>query len=459
MNYSGQRTLIVGAARQGTALARYLIKHGSSVVVTDLRPESDLQEAVRSLEDLPVKWALGGHPLELLDDTDVVYVSGGVPLDIPLVKEAMSRGIHLSNDSQIFLENAPCPVIGITGSAGKTTVTSLVGRMAEAETQQGEVYRKAWVGGNLGNPLISDLDEMQAEDIAVMELSSFQLEVMTISPHIAVILNITPNHLDRHGNMDAYIAAKSRILMFQDAEDVAVLCSDDEIHWSLEEIAIGHLISYGIKNDKCPAYCVHVEHDQVFVQEGTSKTNIVDKSEIELRGEHNLLNVLASCAASFAAGFSFEAMRAGIRGFQGVPHRLEFVRNYAGADWYNDSIATSPERVLAAVRSFEEPLVLLAGGRDKDLPWNSFADEVAPSVRELVLFGESAEMIRQIVSESINPGNLYLCETLEAAVKKAAEVAQEGDVVLLSPGGTSFDEFKDFADRGEWYRKWVQQLK
>ena len=220
---TGKHVVVLGLARQGMALARFLAEQGAQVTVSDVKTAEQLAEAIKSLEGLPIKYALGGHPIELLDECDLLCLSGGVPVDLPIVVEAQKRGIALSNDAQIFVERCPAPVIGITGSAGKTTTTALTGEMLKA------AGFKTWVGGNIGNPLIADLGQMAPGDKVVMELSSFQLEVMTISPHIAAVLNITPNHLDRHPTMEAYIAAKKRILDFQDFDDVAVLGYDDAV--------------------------------------------------------------------------------------------------------------------------------------------------------------------------------------------------------------------------------------
>jgi UDP-N-acetylmuramoylalanine--D-glutamate ligase len=212
-NWKGKRVLILGAARQGLALARWLSIHGAQVTLSDMHSEDELQVARESLAEFEIQWALGGHPLALLDSTDVLCLSGGIPFTLPIVVDALSRGIPLSNDSQIFMEVVPCKTIGITGSAGKTTTTTLVGNMAK--NAHGD---RAYVGGNMGDPLLNYVDEMKPEDIAVMELSSFQLDQMTISPNIAAILNVTPNHLDRHGTMEAYTSAKARILEFQSKE-------------------------------------------------------------------------------------------------------------------------------------------------------------------------------------------------------------------------------------------------
>jgi UDP-N-acetylmuramoylalanine--D-glutamate ligase len=462
VDWNGRKVIIIGAARQGLALARYLASRGAQVVLTDRRSAADLEVEMESLADLPVEWAPGGHPLSLLDGADLVCPSGGVPLTLPLVEAARQRGIPLSNDSQIFLEQAPCPVIGITGSAGKTTTTTLVGRMAQAELAQtaGSFSRTAWVGGNIGRPLITALDDMSSSDLAVMELSSFQLELMTRSPQVAAVLNITPNHLDRHATLEEYTAAKARILDFQERGDTAVLGREDPGSWALRERVRGQLLSFGLGEPPAGQPGVFVMGNRLVLRQGKMDTTLMDRALVQLRGEHNLLNVLAACAIAAATGWSEAAMQAGVRDFTGVPHRLDFVRTWNGAHWYNDSIATAPERALAAVRSFDEPLVLLAGGRDKNLPWQDFAVEVSRRVRRLILFGEAGALIEQAFQaagvHSAVP--ITRCDNLQQAVVAAAQLVEPGDVVLLSPGGTSFDEFKDFEERGECFAQWVHAL-
>ncbi len=453
-NWKGLRVLIIGIARQGLALAEYLTRHGAQVVLNDCKTGDELQAAQSALAGLNVQWVFGSHPLALLDEMDLVCVSGGVPLSLPLVAKAIERGIPISNDSQIFLETAPCRVIGITGSAGKTTTTVLVGRIAQAALGSlPEKGPRVWVGGNIGSPLISVVDEMGVEDLAVMELSSFQLELMDRSPQIAAVLNLTPNHLDRHMTMESYRKAKTRILEYQKDTEIAVLGRDDPDAWDLAEHVKGRLISFGI--DDPGVYVGTYLRDKDLLFHGTkAEAWLMSTDNIQLRGGHNLQNVLAACAISVAAELPFEAIQNGVNGFKGVPHRLEYVRTWKGADWYNDSIATAPERAMAAIRSFEEPLILLAGGRDKDLPWEDFASLVRERVDHLILFGEAAGKIFQAVGKKDG----IQCESLREAVHTAAELAAPGDVVLLAPGGTSFDEFRDFEERGECFKKLVMQL-
>lgn len=458
--WKNHNILIIGAARQGLALARFLSERGAKVIINDQKQPSELISAKQALADTNVEWVLGSHPLELLKRADTICVSGGVPLSLPLIVEAKKQGKKITNDSQIFLEETPCIVIGITGSSGKTTTTALVGCMAEAATHlPNPIYRKVWVGGNIGLPLIINIDNMQVGDLAVMELSSFQLELMTAAPQIAAILNITPNHLDRHGSMSAYTAAKVRILDFQNSSNTAILGQDDRGAWSLVDRVQGKLITFGFDDPGVGEYGTFAQNGAVYMRQGMNIRKLFDKSIIALRGKHNLLNVLAACAIAEGAVLPESCMEAGVQGFKGVEHRLEFVRSIKGVSWYNDSIATAPERAIAAIRSFDEPIILLAGGRDKDLPWQDFAKLVKKRVSHLILFGEAAGKILQTISPTAKNGlAVTQCQGLKEAVQAAASIARPGDVVLLSPGGTSFDEFRDFEERGECFRQWVMQL-
>ena len=446
--------VVLGLARQGMALARFLVEQGASVTISDVKTADQLAEAIKSLEGVPVKYALGGHPIELLDGCDLLCLSGGVPVDLPIVVEAQKRGIALSNDAQIFVEGCTqrVPVIGITGSAGKTTTTALTGEMLKASGF------KTWVGGNIGNPLIADLGQMAAGDKVVMELSSFQLEVMTSSPHIAAVLNITPNHLDRHPTMEAYIAAKKRILDFQDFGDVTVLGYDDAVARHLAGDARGYVRFFSQQAQVGRG--AFVREGSIVLKQDVEQT-VCAVRDLKLRGSHNVSNVLAACVLAGAAGADVEAMAQVATSFAGVPHRLQLVRELRGVGYYNDSIATAPERLIAALRSFDEPIVLLCGGRDKHLPWEEAARLIVERVSHLILFGEMADLVKAQISKLKSPRSkleVHEAGTLENAVKVAAQVVRPGDVVLLAPGGTSFDAFKDFAERGDKFAEYINEL-
>lgn len=400
--------------------------------------------------------------MTLLDKADVLAISGGVPADSPLVARARERGIPVTNDSQEFMKRTPAAVIGITGSAGKTTTTALTGVMAQV------AGRRTWVGGNIGRPLIADLHKMEPDDVVVQELSSFQLEIWSEefgqSPPVAAVLNVTPNHLDRHKTMKAYAAAKANILRYQSTGDTAVLSADDSGSLALRPLARGRVRLFSL--EKTVPDGAFVRDKQIWLRNGGEKI-VCAVGDVQLRGRHNLLNVLAAITLADSIGIPAEAMAQAIHTFKGVEHRLEVVRTINGVRYVNDSIATAPERVLAALNAFAEPIVLLAGGRDKDMVWDEWARQVRQRVKHVILFGELAETLeRQLLKDrsgsrtasTRNLPGLSRVDTLGEAVTAAAAIAESGDVVLLSPGGTSYDAFRDFAERGEAFRELVDEL-
>lgn len=456
-NWRGKKVLILGAARQGLATLNYLLKNGAVLTVNDLQSASEFSDLVQQFQGQQIKWVFGSHPLTLLNDVDLVVVSGGVPLSLPILREAIKKEIPLTNDSQLFMEAVKAKVIGITGSAGKTTTTTLVGEIARFSVNGDQ---KAWIGGNIGFPLIDHLDQIKSGDLVVTELSSFQLELMTVSPHIAAILNISPNHLDRHENMESYIKAKSRILQFQTEVDSAILNCEDETTMGLKDLVHGKFITFGRQPYRVQAGAF-LKNDNLVFRDGEKETILLNRVEVNLKGEHNLLNALAACAISMASGFPMDAIREGIGKIKSIPHRLEWVREWRGTDWYNDSKATAPEHSMAAIRAFDQPILLLLGGRDKNLPWGDLADLIHQKVDKVIVFGEAADLIYMAVgkpNKSRRPRILIRCEKFGQAVKKAAEIAEKGDAVLLSPGCTSFDEFSDFEERGERFIQLVKEM-
>ena len=449
----GKKVAVLGFARQGKALARWLPTIGARVLVSDTRSAEKLASETAQFPD--VEFVLGGHPDSMLDGVDMLCISGGVSPDLPIVQEALKRHIAVSNDAQLFLERSPAPVIGITGSAGKTTTTTLTG----------EILKRAgittWVGGNIGEVLLDVLPQIKSDDVVVMELSSFQLELMTSSPRLGAVLNITPNHLDRHGTMENYVRAKANMITHQGATDTAVLGYDDPMSHSLAEEVQGNLVWFsGMSMVTDGAFMA----GQRLLVVGRSSVDgephvICGRDDIPLRGEHNVMNVLAACAITGASGVSADVMEATIRDFKPVPHRLEVVRVVNDVTYINDSIATAPERVVAALKSFSEPLVLLAGGKDKNLPWEDMIQLALTKCRHIVAFGDAGELVVNVIKQVAgNTDAVTRVNTLDEALAKAVSVAQAGDVVLLSPGGTSYDAYIHFAARGEHFRQLVLKL-
>lgn len=470
---TGLRAAIIGVAREGTALARFLAGAGATVTLSDLKPADQLAAALQDLEGLAIRLALGGHPEDILD-VDVLFLSPGVPLRAKLVQEAQARSLPICSEPRLFMQLFPNRVVGVTGSSGKTTTTTLIGRMLERSGVH------AWVGGNIGRPLITALGREALADVAVMELSSFQLELFRpetqgdqvdevrteasrvislagYSPEIAVVTNITPNHLDRHSSMDEYIRAKAAIVDYQSPDDWAVLNLDD-----------ANALGFSRRTPACVAYFsltqpvdegAYLDQGRLRLRLGGDDQVICAVEDVRLKGMHNLANLLAAACAARLAGASLEAIRQVATGFEGVPHRMEVVRRWHGVTFVNDSIATTPERAIAAMRAYDEPLVLLAGGRDKHLPWDTWAEWVERKVRVVITFGECAPLVRNALDQVQGlEAQVFEAGDLGEAVAMASELACEGDVVLLSPGGTSFDAYTDFEARGQAFRELVERL-
>jgi UDP-N-acetylmuramoylalanine--D-glutamate ligase len=443
------RATVVGLAREGVDLALFLGGEGVDVLVTDTKPAEALAEPLARLAGWPIRTALGAHPVDVVLDADVVYVSPGVPPTVPLLAEAVRRGVPLSSATRLFFERCPAPIVGITGSSGKTTTTALVGRIFAA------AGRRAVVGGNIGVPVLGRLAELGPSDWAILELSSFQLESVDRSPHVAAITNITPNHLDRHASMEEYAAAKANLVRFQRSGDWAVLNADDAGSAGLHPPA-GRL-DFSLKRPVAGAY---LDGDRLVLDRDGGRETICRTGDLRLRGRHNWANALTACAVASVAGIAVEPMARAIREFAGVAHRLELVAEVDGVRYYDDSIATSPERSIAALDAFRgDSIVLLAGGRDKHLPMEGWGRRIAESARELILFGEAAPLVEGAArSAGLAPARIHQAGTVESAVRLAHRLGRAGDVVLLSPGGTSYDQFRDFEERGAAFAAAVRAL-
>jgi UDP-N-acetylmuramoylalanine--D-glutamate ligase len=443
---AGQRALVIGLAREGVDLTRFLASHGAHVTVTDVKSREMLQESIAQLDGSAVTYHVGGHELDDVDRADVVYASPGVPPENPILGRARERGVRISSLVELFFDLCPAPILGITGSAGKSTTTSLVGEMFTA------AGRDVYVGGNIGRPLLGKVESMTERSWVVMELSSFQLEPLQVSPHVALITNVTPNHLDRHPSMEAYWAAKGQILAHQSASDWAILNADDA--WSQRYVPRGRTLRFSLEGVVDGAYLASDDQQVMLLGEP-----LIATAEIPLRGRHNVANVLAAVAAAHAAGIAREAMQAAIRSFHGVAHRLQTIGERRGVTWVDDSIATAPERSIAALRAYHEPLVLIAGGRDKHLPMREWAELIAQRTHHVVLLGEMSDLVQEAIG-SVNPSyaTISRAHSMDEAVSQAAQVAEAGDVVLLSPGGTSYDMYRDFEERGRDFRRAVEAL-
>ncbi len=480
---AGLRILVVGLGREGVALTQFLAENNLPVAATDLRSQAELAQAVALLQAAGVSLTLGQHPESLLDNADILFVSPGVPLEIPFLQWAKARAIPLSTETRLFCHLCPAPIVGITGSSGKTTTTTLLGKMLAASG------KKTWVGGNIGRPLISDVNQIAPEDVVVMELSSFQLEYFHArlnnavnlnqlpaahpqqlaqlldnwSPPIAALLNITPNHLDRHPSMKHYVAAKRALLDYQPLTGALVASLDNDMTRS-----IGHQFRAKTRwfslEAQIPGGAGLMDNGRqlAFVADDGTLQPIVSTADIQLLGQHNLANILAACLLARETGADIDAMRQVATTFTGVEHRLQPAGQYNGVRYFNDSISTTPERLIAALRSFTEPVVLLAGGRDKHLPWDDAARLMLLSARHVIVFGEAAPIIQDAITRvrhDIASGlEVHHRPNMEQALQLATDVAQPGSVVLLSPGCASFDEFSSYVARGHRFVELVQLL-
>jgi UDP-N-acetylmuramoylalanine--D-glutamate ligase len=437
-----RRVSVIGLAREGTDLARFLVGEGARVLVNDARPAEALADRLAALDGLPIEYALGGHPYAPTLDADLLFVSPGVPPELPLLEEARRRGVPISSGTRLFFERCPAPIVGITGSSGKTTTTTLVGRIFE------QAGRHTFVGGNIGVPLLGQLGEITPRSWVILELSSFQLEPLDVSPHIAAITNITPNHLDRHPSMEAYTAAKAQIVNHQRHDDVSVLNADDSGSSGLRPQS--QVIRFSLQQKVDGAYLDG--HDLVLDRDGRRET-VCQRRDLQAPGLHNVANVLTACAVASAAGIDVEAMRRVATAFTGVRHRLELIAELDGVRYVNDSIATAPERSMAGLAVYEDtPVVLLVGGRDKHLPMESWAELIVGTARDVITFGEMAEQVERAVRDAgLAADHIHPAGTVDRAVEIARCVARPGDVVLLSPGGTSYDQYNDFEERGDHF--------
>ena len=491
-SFAGKRIVILGLGRQGLALARFFHDQGAEVVISDRTEANQLRAELDALAGMNVELALGGHPLSLLDGCDLLCLSGGVPAQLEIVQEAIYRGIPLTNDALLTLQAARGrglgPIVAITGSSGKTTTTTLVGEMVAAAGMT------AHVGGNIGSPLIDRMEQIVPGEPIILELSSFQLELFDpaisrgpfdgVGPDIAALLNITPNHLDRHADMADYANAKLNLLRHLPGGATVVLSADDAVtgrmlnnsdvpalpeEWGLEALLDtmrNELLTAGATLRPFGRMQPLPTGGQLIdAQLQLDGTQICLRDEVQLRGDHNISNLLAAAVISQAVGVEIAAMREVARRFAGVPHRLEVVANQDDVMWINDSIATSPERAVAALRSFKVngvTLILLAGGKDKKLPWQEFADEVIERVNMLIGFGDAGPMIVRSVQDRAEANHrkapsCALVQRLDEAVDLARRVAAGPSIILLSPGGTSYDAYHDFEERGEHFRSLVRE--
>jgi UDP-N-acetylmuramoylalanine--D-glutamate ligase len=448
LDFAGRAVTVVGLGIEGVDLARFLAIHGAAVTISDSKTRQQLRDRLDEIADLRVELSLGAAQDAGLAKAEEVFVSQGVPLELPGLRAALANGAEFRSMMGLFLDICPGPIVGITGSSGKTTTTALVAEMFEADE------RPFFVGGNIGVGLLGHLTAIRPYTWSVLEISHTQLQLVDRSPHVAAVLNITPNHLDRF-SWDEYRRLKTNIIRQQTADDVAVLNFDDPECRAIEPLARARLMHFSMGRD-IPADGAFVRDERVILRLGRMNEELFRLSDVRLRGRHNQANAVAAAAIAAACGISPDAISCAIESFRGVAHRLELVAEAGDIAYYNDSIATTPERTIAGLRSFDSPIVLLLGGRDKHLPLEGLAREASQRCRAVILFGESAPKIEEALAGSSVPRKRV--ESLDEAVLAARAEARPGDVVLLSPACTSYDAYDNFERRGEHFRELVQQM-
>jgi UDP-N-acetylmuramoylalanine--D-glutamate ligase len=447
MDVKGKRVLVVGLGKSGVASALFLASRGARVTVSDAKSEDQLRTEIPALLDRGITVETGKHGERTFRDQDLIVVSPGVPGNVDPLQHARRLGIPVIGEIELTARFLEGQIVAITGSNGKTTTTTLTGEIIASGG------RKTLVGGNIGTPAVTFVEQSSADTWVVLEISSFQLEsIETFRPHISAILNVTPDHLDRHGSMENYIAAKTRIFENQTANDFAILNADNEICCGLAK---------GLKPQVFWFSRKHPVERGAFVLGGAvvyrdgAEVEIMPVSEIALKGAHNVENVLAAVAIGMAAGVEPSSIRRAVKDFRAVEHRLEYVATLRGVQYYNDSKATNVDATIKALESFPANIHLILGGKDKGNDYSELAPLIAERAKRVYTIGAAAAKIESQIGTAVP---VTSAQTLESAVRKAADLATEGDIVLLAPACASFDQFPNYEERGRVFKELVQSL-
>lgn len=446
------RVAVVGVGVSNMALIRYLVSKGVSVTACDRHPAERLGDRAGELSRLGVRLVTGEAYLAPLAEHDLIFLTPGMPKHLPEIEAARRRGAVIAGEIGLVLNLCRAPVIGVTGSAGKTTTTTLIGEIMRVSGRQ------TYVGGNIGTVLIEKVEAIPPEAIVVLELSSFQLQLVQRSPHISVITNISPNHLDVHATMEEYVAAKKAIFRHQSPRDWLVLNADDPLVRSFAAEARSRVVLFSRRADPGGRDAAFIRDGQMVWRRDGQELPTLLLEEIKLPGLHNQENILAAMAACYLAGAPLSAVREVMTQFTGVEHRIEPVRVLDGVKWYNDSKATSPAEAVAALSTLPAPIVLIAGGSDKGIPFDPIAPLVAEKVKYLILTGPTAPKIEEAVRRGGYAGPVRRAADMAEAVALARAAAAPGDTVLLSPACASFDAYRNFEERGRHFKSLVEAL-
>jgi UDP-N-acetylmuramoylalanine--D-glutamate ligase len=447
MELKDKRVLVVGLGKSGVASALFLKAHGASVTVSDTKSGDDLRNEIPTLLDHGITVETGGHGERTFREQDLIVVSPGVPVDAPLLVQARGLGETVIGEIELAAQFLPGAIVAITGSNGKTTTTTLTGEILAAGGLP------VLVGGNIGTPAISLAERAKPETVIVLEVSSFQLEtIQSFRPKVAVVLNVTPDHLDRHRTLENYVDAKARIFENQSDDDFAVLNADDPTCALMAERTKAQVFWFSRQKEvKQGAW---VREGDILFRDGAQQREVMQVSEVPLRGAHNLENVLAAVCAAALMGCAPDKIREAVREFKAVEHRLEFVAAIRGVDYYNDSKATNVDATIKALESFPANIHLILGGKDKGSDYSVLNDLLRQRVKRVYTIGAAAAKIESQIKDV----EVVHAETLENALRRANAVAEAGDVVLLAPACASFDQFKNYEERGRVFKEIVQSL-
>ena len=447
-----KKVSVFGIGVSNIPLIKMLRAHGIAVTACDKNTREGLGKTAEELEALGVKLHLGEGYMDGID-ADLIFRSPGIRPDVPAFEAAVARGAKVTSEMEVFFDVCPCKKIAVTGSDGKTTTTTIIAKLME------KAGYTVHLGGNIGHPLLAETFDMKPEDVAVLELSSFQLMRMTTSPEIAVVTNVAPNHLVIHKGMEEYVASKKNVFLHQHPGDKVVLNRDNEITYAFAAEALGHVTLFSRQNSMDEG--VVIENNTICVKKNGGSRPVLPIGDILLPGVHNIENYMAAIGAVDGL-VTDEVIREFAKSFGGVEHRIELVRELHGVKYYNDSIGSSPSRTIAGLRAFKQKVILIAGGYDKHIPYDVLGPDLVAHVKAMVLTGATAPKIRAAAeqAEGYDPRKLpiYDIDDFEEAVKKAQTLAQPGDVVILSPASASFDRFKNFMVRGDTFKRIVREL-
>ncbi|MDL2280428.1 UDP-N-acetylmuramoyl-L-alanine--D-glutamate ligase [Selenomonadales bacterium OttesenSCG-928-I06] len=450
--FKNKNILILGAGISGISAAEVLSAQGANVTLSDTKEKKDLKSPIHILDTTSVNLSLGRQDENLLEKIDYLVLSPGISINIPLVKKAIEKNIPVISEIEAAYRLCEAKIIAVTGTNGKTTTTTLLGEMVKTTN------KKVAVGGNIGIALSKEVIDIPQDGLVVAEISSYQLEgVSTFKPYISLILNITPDHIERHGSLENYQKTKERIFENQTDSDYIILNYDDEKTCEMKDRVKGKLIYFSRKENLENMNSIFVKDGKITISLDKTKTDICHIDDIKIRGNHNLENALAASVAAFLAGVTKENISCILKTFEGVEHRIEPTATINGVSYFNDSKATNPESTIKALESFPKNIILIAGGKDKNTDLDEFLNLVKERVDELILLGEAKERFYNEATKH-NIKNIHQVTTFKEAVELAHKLAKEPQVVLLSPACASFDMFDNYEQRGEEFKKLVRSL-